>query len=56
MLELVKPSKSWLQYIASSKRKTTKQGNRASCLAQSSLTAFDKGVQLNSGSFYAETV
>ncbi len=31
------------------------QGSRASCLAQSGFAAFGKGVQLISGSPYAET-
>ncbi len=34
---------------------TTRQGSRDSCLAQTGFAAFDKGVQLISGSPYAET-
>ncbi len=34
---------------------TTKQDSRASCLAQAGFAAFDRGVQLISGSTYAET-
>ncbi len=34
---------------------TTRQGSRVSCLAQTGFAAFDKGVQLISGSPYAET-
>ncbi len=33
---------------------TTRQGSRVSCLAQNGFTAFGKGVQLISGSPYAE--
>ncbi len=34
---------------------TTRQGSRASCVAQTGFAAFGKGVQLISGSPYAET-
>ncbi len=34
---------------------TTRQGSRVSCLAQTGFAAFGKGVQLISGSPYAET-
>ncbi len=34
---------------------TTRQGSRVNCLAQIGFAAFDKGVQLISGSPYAET-
>ncbi len=34
---------------------TTRQGSRVSCLAQTAFAAFGKGVQLISGSSYAET-
>ncbi len=34
---------------------TTRQGSRVSCLAQVGFAAFGKGVQLISGSPYAET-
>ncbi len=34
---------------------TTRQGSRVSCVAQTGFAAFGKGVQLISGSPYAET-
>ncbi len=34
---------------------TTRQGSRVSCLAQTGFAAFGNGVQLISGSPYAET-
>ncbi len=58
--ELVEASKSWLPilllvvYINWNLTYTTRQGSRVSYLAQTGFAAFSKGVQLISGSPYAE--
>ncbi len=59
--ELVEASNSWLPilllvvYTNWNLTYTTRQGRRVSCLAQTCFAAFGKGVQLISGSPYAET-
>ncbi len=51
---VVNPRASW-RWESDNLTYTTRQGSRVSCVAQTGFAAFVKGVQLISGSPYAET-